>query len=65
MELDVKETPWERLQAKLCWQKSFSQPLFAIDYVDLTDDGIRELIVTSLKGLHVLQVSHLDGGVSL
>lgn len=45
-----------RLEASLCWTKSFSQPLYAIDYVDLTNDGVRELIVASSKGLHILQV---------
>jgi hypothetical protein len=46
----------EKLQATLCWTKSFAQPLYSIDYVDLTNDGVRELIVASSKGLHVLQV---------
>ena len=55
--MEYNKTSKERLESKLYWKKSFSQPLFAIDYVDLTNDGARELIVTSSNGLHVLQVS--------
>ena len=53
---EYNESRKERLQATLCWKKSFAQPLYAIDYIDLTNDGVRELIVASSKGLHVLQV---------
>ena len=38
------------------WQRNFADPLLAVDGVDVTGDGLREIIVLSLKGLHVLQV---------
>ena len=41
------------------WKRSFASPLFAIEYLDLTNDGLKELAVASLTGLHVLQVSYL------
>ncbi|XP_058530169.1 KICSTOR complex protein kaptin isoform X2 [Ochotona princeps] len=39
----------------LLWQRSFSSPLLAMAHVDLTGDGLRELAVVSLKGVHILQ----------
>ena len=42
---------------QLIWRRSFANPLFAIEYLDLTNDGLKELTVASLSGLHVLQVS--------
>ncbi|XP_028397705.1 KICSTOR complex protein kaptin-like [Dendronephthya gigantea] len=57
---EYNENRKRRLQATLCWKKSFAQPLYAIDYVDLTNDGVRELIVASSKGLHVLQHMFTD-----
>ena len=44
---------------QLMWKRSFASPLFAIEYLDLTNDGLKELVVASLSGLHVLQVSYL------
>ena len=41
---------------QLLWQRSFADPLLAMDEVDITGDGVKEIIVVSLKGLHVLQV---------
>ena len=38
------------------WQRNFADPLLAVDGVDVTGDGLREIVVLSLKGLHVLQV---------
>ena len=43
----------------LHWSKSFSKPIFAIETVDLTNNGLRELAVVSLNGVHILQVSCL------
>lgn len=40
---------------ELIWKRSFASPLFAIEYMDLTNDGLKELTVASLSGLHVLQ----------
>lgn len=42
---------------RLLWQRSFSSPLLAMAHVDLTGDGLRELAVVSLKGVHILQVA--------
>ena len=33
----------------------FPYPVYSVDYVDLTGDGMRELIITSLCGIHILQ----------
>lgn len=41
----------------LLWRRSFSSPLLAMAHVDLTGDGLRELAVVSLKGVHILQHS--------
>uniref|UniRef100_G3S1P8 Kaptin, actin binding protein n=1 Tax=Gorilla gorilla gorilla TaxID=9595 RepID=G3S1P8_GORGO len=41
----------------LLWQRSFSSPLLAMAHVDLTGDGLQELAVVSLKGVHILQHS--------
>lgn len=43
---------------QLVWKRSFANPLFAIEYLDLTNDGLKEIAVASLSGLHVLQVSN-------
>lgn len=40
----------------LAWQRSFSHPLLALDYCDVTGDGIRELIALTTRGVQVLQV---------
>ena len=52
---ECNESCNEKLRATLGWTKSFAQPIYSINYVDLTNDGVRELIVASSKGLHVLQ----------
>ncbi|XP_026185192.1 KICSTOR complex protein kaptin [Mastacembelus armatus] len=44
-------------QFKLQWRQSFKSPLLSIIYLDLTGDGLRELAILTLKGLHVLQHS--------
>ncbi|KAL3285500.1 hypothetical protein HHI36_000032 [Cryptolaemus montrouzieri] len=36
--------------------KEVSSPIFAVKYVDLTGDGVREMIVYSMKGVHVFQL---------
>lgn len=41
---------------QLVWRRSFKSPLLSIIYLDLTGDGLRELAVLTLKGLHILQV---------
>ena len=40
----------------LLWQRNFADPLLAVDGVDMTGDGLQEIVVLSLRGLHVLQV---------
>ncbi|XP_033079718.1 KICSTOR complex protein kaptin isoform X2 [Trachypithecus francoisi] len=42
---------------RLLWQRAFSSPLLAMAHVDLTGDGLQELAVVSLKGVHILQHS--------
>lgn len=44
---------------RFLWQRDFSSPLLALAHVDLTGDGLRELAVVSLKGVHILQVAEL------
>lgn len=41
----------------LLWKRSFPSPLLSMEYADLTSDGLCELAVVCLKGLHVLQHS--------
>ncbi|CAH1777188.1 unnamed protein product [Owenia fusiformis] len=40
---------------KMIWQRSFADPLLAVEQVDLLGDGMLELAVLSLRGLHILQ----------
>ncbi|KAG8448841.1 hypothetical protein GDO86_015783 [Hymenochirus boettgeri] len=49
-------------QFKLLWQRSFPSPLLCIAYVDLTSDGLCELAIVCLKGLHILQHSLAQAG---
>ncbi|XP_061453247.1 KICSTOR complex protein kaptin [Rhineura floridana] len=41
----------------LLWQRTFPSPVLSMEYVDLTCDGLCELAVVCLKGLHILQHS--------
>lgn len=41
----------------LVWQRSFANPIQSICYMDITGDGLNELVLLSLKGLHILQHS--------
>ncbi|XP_077361871.1 KICSTOR complex protein kaptin isoform X2 [Festucalex cinctus] len=47
----------EEQHFELLWRRSFKSPLLSIIYLDLTGDGLRELAVLTLKGLHILQHS--------
>lgn len=40
--------------------KKLSSPIFSIKYSDLTGDGVKDLLVFSMKGLHVLQYDPCD-----
>lgn len=42
---------------QLLWQRSFPSPLLCMAVVDLTCDGLYELAIVCLKGLHILQHS--------
>uniref|UniRef100_A0AAY5F625 Kaptin (actin binding protein) n=1 Tax=Electrophorus electricus TaxID=8005 RepID=A0AAY5F625_ELEEL len=44
-------------QFQLLWRRSFRSPLLSIIYLDLTGDGLKELAVLTIKGLHILQHS--------
>lgn len=37
-------------------QRRFGNPIYSIQHFDVTGDGMRELIVLTLKGVHILQV---------
>jgi len=39
----------------LMWSHHFSHPILSLDYVDITGDGLNELVVMSTRGIHVLQ----------
>jgi len=41
----------------LSWQKSFSHPILALDYCDVTGDGVRELVALTTRGVQILQVN--------
>lgn len=45
---------------QLQWRRSFKSPLLSVIYLDLTGDGLRELAVLTLKGLHILQVCRVS-----
>lgn len=40
----------------LAWQRSFSHPVLALDYCDVTGDGVRELVALTTRGVQILQV---------
>ena len=44
------------------WSRSFSKPLLSINDLDIMNDGMKELIVISLTGVHILQVGFLHLG---
>jgi len=44
---------------KLEWQRTFPDPVLAMDVLDITGDGLNEIIVVSQKGVHILQVNHI------
>ena len=46
-----------RSQFKLIWRRSFAHPIHQVWYGDLTHDGLSELAVISMGGVHILQVS--------
>lgn len=38
--------------------KTIVSPLLGLKYVDMSGDGVKDLAVLSMKGVHVLQVKH-------
>lgn len=46
-----QETHWV-----LAWQRSFSHPILALEYCDVTGDGVRELVALTTRGVQILQV---------
>lgn len=40
---------------QLLWHRSFSSPVVAVEHADVMGDGMDDLIVLTLKGLHILQ----------
>lgn len=39
--------------------KMFASPIISMKYVDVIEDGVNELVVLSMKGVHFLQVISL------
>ncbi|CAC5424066.1 KPTN [Mytilus coruscus] len=40
---------------QLLWQKSFACPVMGIDRLDIMGDGMEDLVVVTLKGVHIIQ----------
>lgn len=40
---------------KLLWQRSFPCPVMGINHLDIMGDGMEDLVIITLKGLHILQ----------
>lgn len=37
--------------------KKVSSPIFGLKHADVTGDGVKELVVFSMKGVHIFQVN--------
>lgn len=49
----------DRLEEETCrllWQRSFACPVMGMNRLDIMGDGMEDLIIVTLKGLHILQV---------
>lgn len=44
---------------ELAVRKLFDAPVHSISYMDITNDGMKEVIVLTQRGVHILQVSYL------
>ena len=42
----------------LSWSRNFAAPLLALKEIDISGDSVKEIIVLSLKGIHILQVNN-------
>lgn len=49
----------EEESCKLLWQRSFACPVMGINRLDIMGDGMEDLVIVTLKGLHILQVNIL------
>ncbi|KAK9761763.1 hypothetical protein K7432_013102 [Basidiobolus ranarum] len=49
----------DRLAFKLVWKRAFAYPIYHIGDIDLDLDGLNELLVTSMYGVHILKVDLL------
>lgn len=38
-------------------QRSFANPIHSVLYLDVTGDGVREFVILTLRGIHIMQVS--------
>jgi hypothetical protein len=52
--LVYKEAPQPSNEYELCWKRGFTHPLMALETVDITMDGIFEVVALSMFGLHIL-----------
>ncbi|XP_072032491.1 KICSTOR complex protein kaptin-like [Amphiura filiformis] len=52
---DDKPTTDTHGEYRLHWKRGFSQPIVAMQYVDITGDGLCELVVVTTRGVHILQ----------
>jgi len=41
---------------QLAWRQSYPQPIFGVAAVDVTNDGMNEVVVSSMHGLHISQL---------
>jgi len=37
-------------------QRSFANPIHSILYLDVTGDGVKEFVILTLRGVHIMQV---------
>ena len=61
----LEDDPDHSITFQLFWRKEFSKPLLSIDCLDLMGDGMQELVVVSLTGVHILQHDVKLGAVKL
>ena len=56
--LNTSNTDLSSGEYRLLWRRSLPDPIFYVKGMDVTGDGLNEVVVLSLKGLHILQVGH-------
>jgi hypothetical protein len=50
---------------RLAWRHSYPAPIFCVRAVDVTNDGINEIVVSSLHGLHIAQLDWNKGRIDV